>query len=79
MGNGAYDEKDRAVRNANARLIAASPAMYEALRVCAMKLRDVADWLTAYADPKQARSVEVVAEDAEAALALALGGQQAKE
>ena len=32
MGKGAYDEKDRAIRNANARLIAAAPDLLKALK-----------------------------------------------
>lgn len=40
MGRGAYDEKDRKTRDANALLIAAAPALYEALRSVLLALEN---------------------------------------
>lgn len=38
MGRGAYDEKDREIRNANARLIAKAPTMHELLTIIATEV-----------------------------------------
>jgi len=43
-------------------------ALREALEIAAYKLEDVSEWCKAYAEPKQAESVRIVAEDCREAL-----------